>query len=1023
MAVGGGCVAALAMYLYIPTFLEQRLLRSLALSMGFVGFEGEVRCATTGRFDLANAAFGDPRRPTIYIDSARFDYSLNALRHGRVNGATISGMTIFLELKDGKWQLRGLKPPAAAKPATEKTASTAKKPPGPWFDNLRLSGAKLSLEADGKTFTIPFEFFLFPGREGSQLYYIFADVAPRDQLLTISGQFNPFTKDCDLKLDTKDFDLGKLDDAAKAFLSPLLSLSGKLTLNTSVAFANGKLAMADVKGKLGDYKLGFGKSVARDLLSGPTLFDCRYNHRDGKGSCHISGSRLGGVLNSAVEDFVAHWDNGQVSGQLQLSLENKPLAEESLTLEAANPAKVSFKARQGANGFSGDISAVQTGGGALSGDGWEAGATGFDFRAGDASFAGGRLLLPFTANAKGVTAAWNKTAGYSGDAVLSGEFAADSQKATFSATLASDGAKLTLKHDKLSVDERATSLKAELDCNFPLTSPRAAKGSAKFTATLIDQQARVANFSIISTAATFTADAAFDLMAERSLLSSFTFAVDKSALKSPNWTGHGDKLKVNGSLSMDAAGQLEGDVEYAAAFSGLKLAMTGETDVASIACGGSVQAVRRPGERLKLRGNTRLDVGQISSALFSLDSVAISLPWAFNLGEGQHNGSFKLNGIKARGVELGSLVGKLTQSGDLVEFDLRDNLLYPDLELSLRGRSDLFKGHPSAFLSFKKTDPASAWDLGMLAPALDGWTLSGGLAAVFNYDAGRSPAVSATVSTRRASVRNAARNAVVDGLNVSIEIPDLIKPSTPPEQTIMADRVAFGRVNATNLFLAFQIESTSSFFLERCNFDWCGGNVYARAGRYKTHPGAQDEFELALNCSALRLADVINQFWDWRASGSGVLSGRIPLTYKNGEFSFNDGYLHSTPGESGILSVPAATGLATALPEGSDANIQMQITEEALKKFIYDWARVKIDTKDGLLDVELKLYGKPADPLPFVPDGQGFAKTSDIHSKTVFQGIGLDINVTPFKFNELLRYKTGSRNLLPRLFNLTGDQK
>ena len=41
----------------------------------------------------------------------------------------------------------------------------------------------------------------------------------------------------------------------------------------------------------------------------------------------------------------------------------------------------------------------------------------------------------------------------------------------------------------------------------------------------------------------------------------------------------------------------------------------------------------------------------------------------------------------------------------------------------------------------------------------------------------------------------------------------------------------------------------------------------------------------------------------FHAEGDGTLSGRLPIIYENGEISFDNGFLFSTPGSGGVVRI------------------------------------------------------------------------------------------------------------------------
>jgi len=162
-----------------------------------------------------------------------------------------------------------------------------------------------------------------------------------------------------------------------------------------------------------------------------------------------------------------------------------------------------------------------------------------------------------------------------------------------------------------------------------------------------------------------------------------------------------------------------------------------------------------------------------------------------------------------------------------------------------------------------------------------------------------------------------------------------------------------------------EIESPSTFYIEKSTFKWCGGDVYTPSARFRLK---EKNYDIVLYCSQLNLTDVLKEIFGLQGEGQGHLSGRIPVKWRDEELIVDKGYLHSTPGEGGELrldadSPNAANAIIGAPVAGALSQSKMGFAKEALKDFHYDWAKVTINSENNLLKTNLDLAGRPNKPI------------------------------------------------------------
>ena len=224
-----------------------------------------------------------------------------------------------------------------------------------------------------------------------------------------------------------------------------------------------------------------------------------------------------------------------------------------------------------------------------------------------------------------------------------------------------------------------------------------------------------------------------------------------------------------------------------------------------------------------------------------------------------------------------------------------------------------------------------------------------------------------------------------------------------PGQKLQFDRASLGDINIDNGEIHYQIESAQSFLIEKSHFMWSDGNVDAPAIRFK--PGI-DDYQLILYCDRLNLAKVLEQFGAASVEAEGQLNGRIPIQIKNGQLSFKDGFLFTTPGQPGKIRMKDTEILTAGIPKDSPQYVQMELARKALEDYDYTWAKLNLTTEGENLLLNMQLDGKPAQSLPFVyqKDIGGFAKVEAGVQGSTFQGIRLDVNFR-LPLNKLMQYQ------------------
>lgn len=246
----------------------------------------------------------------------------------------------------------------------------------------------------------------------------------------------------------------------------------------------------------------------------------------------------------------------------------------------------------------------------------------------------------------------------------------------------------------------------------------------------------------------------------------------------------------------------------------------------------------------------------------------------------------------------------------------------------------------------------------------------------------------------------------IEGLNLKLKFDDLLNLKSAPKQSLSFKTLKFEDFELTHGDIIFQVISTSSYIIEATSFSWCDG--FIKTPGFDIIEG--NDLSFILNCNKLNLAKILEQLKTGEASGEGEVNGDIPISFNKNEIIIKEGYLFSTPGQTGYIRFKQSAINTTTIEQQS---IQTAIAVEALKDFQYDKAKLLFDNVNEELVITLEMSGKPVNPLPFGYDKKRGLYLADKNSdaKAKFQGIQFDIN---FKvpLNKLMFYKKRLNDLV-----------
>lgn len=398
----------------------------------------------------------------------------------------------------------------------------------------------------------------------------------------------------------------------------------------------------------------------------------------------------------------------------------------------------------------------------------------------------------------------------------------------------------------------------------------------------------------------------------------------------------------------------------------------------------------------------RLDLGGTPAAL----RIGMTLPeLAFSGGDtalaalkgisakvnldGKSKSVFSVKKILCGEHEVGQIEGTLRPDPAKGHHELRADIdtlgVRSHLHVSFLQENMLLDGT----FSIPEQKLAKPLDLGEYAPALNSFQLeSASLKADCSYrwtPLGQRGSVSVDLSG--INVESAEKKLKLTDAALRFSLPNLPELESAAGQRFRFKAFQFDNLKFDSGRVNFRMETPKTWYLEGATFNWCSGKI--RIGSVKIAPETE-RFSTVMYCDRVRLGQLLAQFGIGADAGdNAALNGTIPFSIRNGRIIFRNGFLYSTPGETGILKlVPNAT-----VNTMGQSSVEMSFALSALKDFQYQWVKLTMNTVNDDLKLKFQVDGRPSGPLPFSidPDSGRPVKTQGTNR---FQGIPLDVNVT-----------------------------
>ncbi len=415
-------------------------------------------------------------------------------------------------------------------------------------------------------------------------------------------------------------------------------------------------------------------------------------------------------------------------------------------------------------------------------------------------------------------------------------------------------------------------------------------------------------------------------------------------------------------------------------------------------------------------GTTRLSqktaIESLHIPLYELQLKTISSQLSYLLDvhnpDTSESGTFSIGQIQYKKEDLAGLSAKIRQKADGIAFQgLLTSHRTKSLQLKLSG--SLSPGHPSictiSLPASRFTENSVPDFIGLPADL----RFSAELQATANLSfTDNVPYGTLQVQLRDGSLDLEEKKISLNGISTEITLPQLPNVFSSPRQELLIKNMEIGNLNFSDGRVAFRIEDQQTLFIEKSRFDWCNGKVESGS----LHISLVDpELSTTLYCDRLQFSELLSQLGISQTEGDGSLNGRLPLHFTGKEMVFDDGFLFSTPGNSGIVRFGNTEMLRQGMPDmGQAAYLDYSI--QAMENFSYNWTKLTFNSTGDDLLISMQIDGKPAAPLPFgyrngqlVPQAQGSG---------IQHPIRLDVNFH-LPFNEMFKYGQNLQKIMENM--------
>ncbi len=203
------------------------------------------------------------------------------------------------------------------------------------------------------------------------------------------------------------------------------------------------------------------------------------------------------------------------------------------------------------------------------------------------------------------------------------------------------------------------------------------------------------------------------------------------------------------------------------------------------------------------------------------------------------------------------------------------------------------------------------------------------------------------------------QNVSCKGISGKLILADLYKMRSAPHQELQFDVLQLPGTELHDGRIHYRMEGASNYFIEKAEAGWCKGHLRLYAAVLE-FPDTVVDF--TLHADRLSIACIVSLIKGVKGTGSGSLYGKVPLGWKNNQFSYGNGYLYTLPGETGILKLEELGVLGEQLSRTLGKGTQLEMVKNALRNFRFDLFRLDFNPPEQEEQPRLRLQLRGESP-------------------------------------------------------------
>jgi hypothetical protein len=258
-------------------------------------------------------------------------------------------------------------------------------------------------------------------------------------------------------------------------------------------------------------------------------------------------------------------------------------------------------------------------------------------------------------------------------------------------------------------------------------------------------------------------------------------------------------------------------------------------------------------------------------------------------------------------------------------------------------------------------DSWSDFVTGLVPADLSGWRVGG---TVTMSASGRmvdgALAGSAALHLRNGTLHNEQKNVFLDGIETDVAVPDLARMASAPGESLRLVRAGIGTVTLQGGSASYQIVSPAEVRVTGATVGAFGGKLSLEP--FSFNPGTTN-YAANVVADGVHIEDVLALFPGAPLKATGVMDGRVPMSYGNAGLQFGQGWIGLKAGQTTLVLFNSAGLLTRSMSPKSPAYATVQRIETGKTPLKVEELRVDLHPAAALegRSAEIHIVGRPQD--------------------------------------------------------------